>query len=102
MPGTWARLWNALRPRPPLQSVRIVVFTRDNCPLCDEAAHFLEARRRRLGFSLQFIDVDQDPALRERYCQSVPVVEVNGKVRFRGQINPVQWERLMTALRRQS
>ena len=95
MPLRWPRFW-----RQPLKAVRIVVYTRRNCPLCDEAAHFLEAERSQLGFALDYIDVDTDPALREQHGNWVPVVEVAGKVRFRGHIQPMLWRRLVTALQR--
>ena len=51
----------------------------------------------RYGFSLDLIDVDTDPALTEAHGRFVPVVAVNGKVRFRGQVNPVLLERLLQA-----
>jgi glutaredoxin len=82
--------------------VRVVVWTRANCPLCDEAAEFLEGERRKHGFQLDYIDVDSDPAYRDRYGEWVPVVEVNGEVRFRGHINRVLWDRCVIALRRKA
>jgi glutaredoxin len=94
MPGEWWRFWR----RRTLKGVRVVVWTRADCPLCDEAAAFLEAERRKLGFQLDYVDVDADPAHRERYGDSVPVIEVNGEVRFRGHINRVLWNRLVVAL----
>jgi len=96
MPGSW---WRFLRRRV-LAGVRVVVYTRQHCPLCDEAADFLESERSRQGFSLDFVDVDDDATLREKYGDCVPVVEVDGKVRFRGHVNPVLWWRLVDALMR--
>jgi len=40
-----------------------------------------------------------DPALAERYGLTVPVVAVDGKVRFKGVVNPVLLERLLAAQR---
>ena len=97
MLGHWRRFWQ----RRSLSGVRVVVWTRVNCPLCDEAAEFLEGERRKLGFQLDYFDVDADPVHRERHGDSVPVIEVNGKVRFRGHINRVLWNRLFVAPRRQ-
>jgi glutaredoxin len=96
MPGGWRRLW---RRRVPL-GIRVVVYTRVRCPLCDEAARFLEGEQGQLGFTLEFVDIDADPRLQERHGHSVPVVEVDGLVRFRGKINPVLWRRLIAARRR--
>ena len=48
-----------------------------------------------LGLIPQMVDIDQDPELSKRYTDCVPVVEVNGKVRFRGRINKVLLTRLL-------
>jgi glutaredoxin len=82
----------------PLPHVSVVVYSRSNCPLCDEAKHFLDGERERLGFSLTVVDIDSDPQLKAKYDHSVPVTEVAGRERFRGQINPVLWSRLIRAL----
>jgi hypothetical protein len=41
------------------------------------------------------VDVEGDPELAARYGDSVPVVTVNGKVRFRGRVNDVLLRRLL-------
>ena len=82
----------------PLPHVAVVVYSRADCPLCDEARHFLDDERMRLGFTMRVVDIDADPQLKSKYDHCVPVVEVAGKERFRGRINPVLWSRLMRAL----
>jgi glutaredoxin len=77
-----------------LPPVQVIVYTRTQCPLCDEAKHFLEGEQDRRGFALRFVDVDGDPELKAKYDDCVPVVEIDGKVRFRGKINPFLWARL--------
>ena len=94
MPGLWRRVRAIFAPRKQAP-MRVVVYTRSNCPLCDKAAAFLESERRRLGFAMEWVDIAADPVLTARYGEWIPVVEVNGTVRFRGQINPVLWRRLM-------
>jgi len=94
MPGLWQRMSAIFAPRKRAET-RVVVYTRADCPLCDKAAAFLEAERQRLGFTLQWVDIADDPELTTRHGEWIPVVEVDGKVRFRGQIDPVLWLRLM-------
>ncbi len=96
MPLRWMRF---LRRRT-LTGVRVVVYTRQNCPLCDEAIEFLRREQSRLGFQLLLSDVDSSDSLREQHGNCVPVVEIDGKVRFRGHVNPVLWQRLLSALGR--
>jgi glutaredoxin len=94
-PGWW-RFWRRTR----LKDVHVIVYTRASCPLCDKASAFLERERERLGFSLDYIDVDRDDALCRQHGEWVPVVEVDGKVRFRGQVDEVLWRRVVHALER--
>src|SRR4051812_36209451 len=86
------RLFTSPSPPP-----RVVVYTRQGCHLCDDAWALLEAERLRYGFQLTAVDVDTDPALAAQYGLEVPVVEVDGKVRFRGRVNPVLLRRLLRA-----
>jgi hypothetical protein len=43
----------------------------------------------------QKIDVDASPELRAKYDTCVPVVVMDGKERFRGQVNEVLLKRLL-------
>jgi hypothetical protein len=75
----------------------VVLYTRMGCCLCDQTWAQLEEARRNYGFALAAVDVDTNPDLAGRYGECVPVVLVNGKVRFRGRINPVLLRRLFAA-----
>lgn len=68
-----------------------VVYTRSGCHLCDEACEVLT----RHGFTLSKVDIDADPELKGRFTSCVPVVEIDGKIRFRGRVNEVLLERLV-------
>jgi hypothetical protein len=57
----------------------------------------LRARQRRFGFQLEAIDIDDHPELAALYGKDVPVVTVNGQVRFRGAVNDVLLTRLLNA-----
>ena len=91
----WARLrwwWRKGRP------VRdVVMYTRRGCHLCDDAWALLEQARRRHGFALRQVDVDGDPELVRQYGLCVPVVVIDGRVRFRGVVNRVLLARLLSA-----
>ena len=89
MPRKWWQFWVSKR-----APQHIVVYTRASCPLCDKAAAFLESERERWGFSLEYVDIAGNVQLTEQHGDWIPVVEVDGKVRFRGKIEPVLWRRL--------
>jgi glutaredoxin len=87
--------WLWRKPRRGL--MRVVVYTRSDCPLCDTAAEYLAREQRLFTFELQFVDIASDPELVAEHGDSIPVIEVNGEVRFRGTINPMLWRRLVRA-----
>jgi len=68
-----------------------VLYTRGGCHLCDDARELLEAH----GLRLRLVDIDGDQALRERFNDCVPVVEIDGKIRFRGRVDAVLLRRLL-------
>ncbi len=88
-------MWPWRKPQRP--DWRIVFYTRQGCHLCDDAKTLVEALQAEYGFTVEIQDIDGDPQLREKFTTCVPVVEVNGKVRFRGQVNAVLFRRLLNA-----
>ena len=82
------------RQRPDL---RVQLYTRQGCHLCETAWTILDEARQRHGFVLDTVDIDTSAELVARYGTCVPVVTVNGKVRFRGTVNRVLLQRLLDA-----
>jgi len=68
-----------------------IMYTRLGCHLCEQA----EALLLRYGLRPELIDIDVDAALRERYNVCVPVVLIDGRERFRGQVNEVLLRRIL-------
>lgn len=80
--------------RPLFSSCRL--FTRKNCHLCDDAIAVL------MGFqgvmpAIEVIDIDDSRELMRQFGESVPVVEIDGKVRFRGAVSSQLLKRLIDA-----
>ncbi len=71
----------------------VVLYTREGCHLCDDARDLLV----RYGLAPKSVDIDADPQLREQYTECVPVVVIDGVVRFRGRVNEVLLRRLLQA-----
>ena len=82
-----------LRETPPVknQTLDVILYTREGCCLCERAHELLQ----RYGLAPHRVDVDANPQLLERYGCCVPVVMVNGRVRFRGHVNEVLLQRLL-------
>ncbi|MDZ4819517.1 MAG: glutaredoxin family protein [Planctomycetota bacterium] len=74
-----------------MKNEKVILYTRQGCHLCDIAEDLL--RKYRLDF--QKVDIDQDPSLVRQFDQCVPVVEIDGRVRFRGKIDEILLQRLL-------
>ena len=72
--------------RPGVRFSRAVLYTRDGCHLCDDVRDVL-ARYAQWLPPVEEIDIDTDPDLVERFGTSIPVVELDGRVRFNGRVN---------------
>jgi glutaredoxin len=71
--------------------MHVVLYTRQGCHLCDDAHELL----RRFGLTPELVDIDADPQLQAQFDTCVPVVAIDGKVRFRGRINEVLLRRIL-------
>ena len=88
-----------VRPRPRLDAshLHVTVYTRSHCSCCHKAIDLLKAYQRRYRFTMDEVDIDADPDLTARFNTSVQVVSIGGKVRFKGVVNRVLLDRLLTA-----
>ena len=90
----WHWLGFARRTRPDLH---IVVFTRPACPLCDEAWDLLKRHQNIYEFSLSLTNIEDSVDLVRAHGEWIPVVMINGTIRFRGHINDVLLRRILDA-----
>jgi glutaredoxin len=63
--------------------VRLTLYARPDCCLCEEMKTVLAQVRQEIPFDLQEIDIETDPALESRYGQEIPVLFVNGRKAFK-------------------
>ncbi|WDI43458.1 glutaredoxin family protein [Bremerella sp. P1] len=78
---------------PQLYVARIVLYTRQGCHCCENA----ESVVRKFVSDITLVDIDTDPELSQKFNTTVPVVEINGKVRFRGKVSPMLLKRTLEA-----
>lgn len=72
----------------------MVLYTRQNCGLCDEAKQLLRAYSVWLP-DLVEVDIDDDPQFLEQFDTCVPVVQIDARVRFRGRVQETLLRRLI-------
>ncbi len=72
-------------------------MSRRACCLCDDARTVAEALAARNLCRLQVVDVDQEIELARRYGMDVPVLLINGEVRFKHRVTADELEAALTA-----
>jgi glutaredoxin len=60
----------------------VTLYTKPDCCLCDEALEVIERVRREHRFTLEKVDITNDPSLLDRHAERIPVVVVNGVEAF--------------------
>ena len=66
--------------------VRVTLYTRPGCHLCEDAKREMLAARCAEQYSLQEVNIDADPELKRRYGWDIPVVAINGVVTFKNRL----------------
>lgn len=64
----------------------VVLYTRDNCPLCEEAHSLLNEYAKYLP-PIVVIDISKDDDLTKTHGTWIPVIEIDGRIRFRGRVS---------------
>jgi glutaredoxin len=75
--------------------MRVTLYSRPGCGLCDRARRVLEAERARAGFELIDVDITGDDALELEYGVRIPVVTVDGRERFELEVDPAELARVV-------
>ena len=70
--------------------MRVVLYSRAGCHLCDAAREVLLAERSRSPFDLVEVDVAGDDDLERDYGIRIPVVEIDGQERFEYEVDPAE------------
>jgi glutaredoxin len=58
---------------------RVTLYSRPGCHLCADARAVIERVCTELGESYVEVSIDDDPALRERFGEEIPVTFVDGR-----------------------
>jgi hypothetical protein len=74
---------------------RVVLLTKANCHLCEEARAAVGRVTAALGLGWSEELVDNQPDLRERYAEEIPVVLVDGVQRDFWKIDEARLERVL-------
>lgn len=86
------RPWQAAAPG--RRFTKLVVYTREGCHLCDDALDVLGRYIEYLP-EIESVDIAASPELEKRFGLEIPVVEIDGQVRFKGHVSELLLQRLI-------
>lgn len=78
----------------------MTIYSRPGCHLCDQAKEAIEASGCSGEYSLEEVNIDEDPALREQYGYDIPVIFINGVKAFKHRVESREFKRKLRRLSR--
>jgi glutaredoxin len=75
---------------------RVTLYRRPGCHLCDDARAVVEQVCAELGESYAEISIDDDPDLRRRYGEEIPVTLVDGAQHDFWRVDPARLRAALT------
>ena len=82
------------RVKPPGRAgARVTIYSRPGCHLCDEAKASISSAGCSDGFTLEEVNIDEDPELKERFQFDIPVIFINGIKAFKHRVDPKEFKR---------
>jgi glutaredoxin len=75
------------------EPIRIEIYSRVGCHLCDDAKAVVDQFRMAYPMELQMINVEDNPEFENRHGADIPVVFINGREAFRHRVDRSELER---------
>jgi glutaredoxin len=77
----------------------VTIYTRPGCHLCDDAKANILAAGCSADFTIEEINIDEDPNLKARYQHDIPVILINGIKVFKYSVDPKEFRRKLKRIR---
>jgi len=74
----------------------VTLYTRPGCHLCEEAKAAIAPLLREFGAALREVNIDEDPALQERFGGDVPVIFIARRKAAKHRVDLAQFRRQLT------
>ncbi|MGI8897503.1 MAG: glutaredoxin family protein [Pyrinomonadaceae bacterium] len=76
---------------------KVIIYSRPGCHLCEEAKEAMQVANCPGDFTLDEVNIENDPELLERYKDDIPVITFNGVEAFRHRVTAEQFRRRILA-----
>jgi glutaredoxin len=80
----------------PQPGLKVTVYGRPGCHLCEDALAVIEEVRSRVPFELEQRDIESDDEWFKRYLERIPVVELEGREVFELFVDAQRLEQMLT------
>jgi glutaredoxin len=77
-------------------SVSVTLLSKPGCHLCDDARDVVSRVVAGRDVQVTELSILDDPELRERYAEEIPVVLVDGRVHTIWRVDPTRLDRVLT------
>jgi glutaredoxin len=68
------------------EKAKVIIYSRPGCHLCEEAKQTMNAAGVN-DYTLEEINIEDDPDLLRRYQYDIPVITINGDEAFRHRVS---------------
>jgi glutaredoxin len=78
--------------------VKVTIFSRSNCHLCEVALEVLVGLQEETDFVIEKVLIDGDPELEKKYGEQVPVILINGQMHDFFRVDPERFRNSISRL----
>lgn len=79
---------------------KVVIYSRPGCHLCEEAKEAMRAASCVDAYSLDEVNIENDPELLQRYREDIPVITINGVEAFRHRLSTDEFRKRILEISR--
>ncbi len=79
--------------------IRVEVYGKRDCCLCDEVKATLSKVRREIPFDFREIDIESAPEIYDAYKERIPLVLINGRPAFKFRVDEAALRRRLARQR---
>jgi glutaredoxin len=80
------------------ESIRVEIYSRPGCHLCDEAKEVIDRATSRHRLDVRVLNVEDNPEWEAQYGTEIPVVFIEGRKAFKYHVDATQLERKLKEL----
>jgi len=73
----------------------VIIYSKPGCHLCEEAIRVLQRIQTQNPFTLEEVNIQDDPTLLAEYGEQIPVVTLNGTFLFEYTVDETRLRQLL-------